>query len=190
MAKLFQQIRVGPVTDDAVTAKTGKTWDEWCKILDRAGARMMEHREIALLLHEEMGVPTWWSQVVATGYENERGIRQDERGGPAGKRYEVTLTKIVAAGREATWAAWQDRAMLARWLPDVEFAVSKTVAPKMMELKWPDEKRVTVKFFERRGRTRVVVTQARLAENETDAARRYWSAALDEFQVLMAAPRA
>src|ERR1700683_1285802 len=99
MAKLFQQIRVGNLTDDAVKAKTGKTWAEWCKILDKAGARMMDHPEIALLLQKQMGLRLWGSQMVAVGYENERGIRQDQHGDPPGRRYEVTLSKIVAVPR-------------------------------------------------------------------------------------------
>jgi uncharacterized protein YndB with AHSA1/START domain len=185
MAKLFQQIRVGTVTDDAVAAKTGKTWEQWCKILDNAGARMMEHREIALLLQKQLGVSRWWSQMVAAGYENERGIRH-AGGASAGKRYEVTLSKIVAAPRVTAWAAWHDPATLARWLPDAKFEVSKAVPPKSLDLDWPGETRVAVRFYERRGRTRVVVSHGKLAESETERVQRYWSAALDELKVLMA----
>ena len=39
--------RIQGVSDDAVRAKTGKKWDEWFKLLDNAGTRMMDHREIA-----------------------------------------------------------------------------------------------------------------------------------------------
>ena len=44
MAVLFRYRRVNGVSDDAVKAKTGKKWDEWFKVLDKAGARMMDHR--------------------------------------------------------------------------------------------------------------------------------------------------
>jgi hypothetical protein len=186
MAKLFQQIRVGSLTGDAVKAKTGKSWDEWCKILDKAGARMMDHQEIALLLQKQIGLTRWWSQMVAVGYENERGMRASERGEPPGKRYEVTLSKIVDAPRAAVWAAWQDPGALARWLPDAKFEVSKTVPLKILHLDWPDETRVTVRLYERRGKTRLVVAHAKLAESQSERLQGYWSNALDRLKVLLA----
>jgi hypothetical protein len=186
MAKPFQQIRVGTVTDDAVRVKTGKTWEQWCKILDQAGARMMDHQEIAVLLKTELGLTRWWAQMVAVGYENERGIRQNDRGDPPGRRYVVTLTKIVAAPRATAWAAWHDPAMLARWLPGAKFEVSKAVPPKLLELDWPDGTRVTVKLYERRGATRVEMSHAKLAESEVERVREDWAAALDRLKALLA----
>jgi uncharacterized protein YndB with AHSA1/START domain len=186
MAKLFQQIRVGSLTDDAVKARTGKSWDEWCKILDKAGARMMDHQEIALLLEKQLGLSRWWSQMVAVGYENERGIRQDQHGEPPGKRYEVTLSKIVAAPRAAVWAAWQDPGTLARWLPGAKFEISKTVPLKTLHLEWPDETRVAVRLYERRGKTRIVVSHARLAESQAEPLQKYWCDALDRLKVMVA----
>jgi hypothetical protein len=186
MAKLFQQIRVGTVTGDAVKASTGKTWDEWCKILDKAGARMMDHKEIALLLQEQHGLTHWWSQMVAVGYENERGIRQGERGAPCGSRHEVTVSKDVMASRAAVWAAWQDPTALARWLPDAKFDISKTVPLKLLHLDWPGETRVAVRLYERRGKTRVVVSHAKVPESDADRLKEYWSAALDRLKAILA----
>jgi uncharacterized protein YndB with AHSA1/START domain len=185
MRKLFQQIRVGSVTDDAVKARTGKRWDEWCKILDRAGGRMMDHREIAFLLEKQMGLSRWWSQMVAVGYENERGIRQDEHGEPPGRRYEVTLSKTLAIPRAAVWAAWQDPGTLARWLPDAKFEISKTVPPRLMHLAWPDATRVAVRFYERRGKTRLVVSHGKLAENQAEGLQKYWYDALDRLKAMV-----
>ena len=54
MPKLFQRKRVHGVSDDAVKAKTGKKWDEWFKVLDKAGARMMDHTEIAQLAQKQI----------------------------------------------------------------------------------------------------------------------------------------
>ena len=142
--------------------------------------------EIAGLLQEQMGLSRWWSQMVAVGYENERGIRQDERGEPPGKRYEVTLSKIVAAPRVEVWAAWQDRATLARWLPNAEFQVSRTVPQKVLHLDWPDETRVAVRLYERRGKTRVVVSHKKLAEGDAERLQDYWSEALDRLRVMVA----
>ena len=186
MPKLFQQIRVGTLTEDAVRIKTGKTWDEWCKILDKAGARMMDHKEITALLQEQIGLSRWWSRMVAVGYENDRGIRQDQRGESPAQRYEVTLSKIVAVPRAAVWAAWQDPAALARWLPGAQFEVSKALPHKLLQLDWPDGTRVTVRLFERRGKTRLVVSHGKLPENGAPRLQKYWYAALDRLVVLLA----
>jgi uncharacterized protein YndB with AHSA1/START domain len=186
MVKPFQQIRVGTLTDDAVKAKTGKTWDQWCKILDKAGARMMDHSEIALLLQNKLGLTRWWGQMVAVGYENERGIRPNERGESPGKRYQVTLAKIVTAPRAAVWAAWQDPATLASWLPGAKFEVAKTVPLKTLHLDWLDETRVTVRLYERRGKTRLVVSHGKLGDRDAARLHNYWSAALDRLRALLA----
>ena len=34
-------------SDEAVKAKSGKTWAQWFKILDKAGAKKWAHREIS-----------------------------------------------------------------------------------------------------------------------------------------------
>jgi hypothetical protein len=177
MPKLFQQIRVGSVTSDAVRANTGKTWEEWFKILDKAGARMMDPKEIIGLLQEQNGLSHWWSRRVAVAYE---------RGEPLSKRYEVTLTKIVAVPRATVWAAWQDSATRARWLPDARFDVTKEVPLKLLQLDWPDETRAMVRLFERRGKTRMVVSHGKLAESDAPRQQEYWSAALDRLVAILA----
>jgi uncharacterized protein YndB with AHSA1/START domain len=128
----------------------------------------------------------WWSQMIAVGYENERGIRQDDRGESHAKHYQVTLSKIVSAPCAAVWAAWQDPGTLANWLPGAKFEVSKTVPFKTLHLEWPDETRVTVRLYERRGKTRVVVSHGKLGEHDAARLQIYWSEALDRLRVLVA----
>ena len=53
------------VSDEAVSKATGRDWDEWIAALDRAGAATRTHKEIAKLLHGELGVVSgWWSQLM------------------------------------------------------------------------------------------------------------------------------
>jgi len=185
MAKMFQQVRVGTLTGETVTVRTGKTWEEWFKLLDKAGARMMDHNEISSVLQTQFGLSRWWGQMVAIGYENERGLRRDGRGEPDGNRFEVTLSKNLPAPRAAVWAAWHDPGILARWLPRAAFEVSKTAPPKALFLEWPDHTSVNVRFYERRGKSRLVVSHARLSEEAAERMQRFWSDALDRLRVLM-----
>ena len=63
------------MSDEAVRAKTGKSWSQWFAILDKAKAKDLPHKEITELLRGKHGVPPWWSQMVTVGYEQERGLR-------------------------------------------------------------------------------------------------------------------
>jgi hypothetical protein len=59
------------MSDEAVKAKTGKTWSEWFAVLDKAKAQRMEHKAMAAYQHEKEGVPGWWRQMIAVAYERE-----------------------------------------------------------------------------------------------------------------------
>jgi len=51
----------GPtIGDDAVLARTGKAWAGWFRVLDRAGAKRMDHKQIVahLLAHHDLS--PWW----------------------------------------------------------------------------------------------------------------------------------
>ena len=94
-----------PVSDQAVQAKTGKNWKQWFAILDKAGARKMSHKEIAAYLYEEQRCPGWWSQMVAVGYEQARGLREKHET-PAG--YQISRSKTLAVSLRTLFAAWSD----------------------------------------------------------------------------------
>ena len=42
------------MSDEAVKAKTGKKWDQWFPILDKAGAKEMSHQDIVKLSQHEV----------------------------------------------------------------------------------------------------------------------------------------
>ena len=180
MAKLFQIKRVNGISDDAVKAKTGKKWDEWFKVLDKAGARMMEHKEIAELVQNQLGLTPWWGQMVTVGYEQERGMRAKHQ---RGVRYEVDRSKTIDVPIETVWAAWHDPEMLARWLPETRFEVTKSTPPRILHLKWPDDTHVVVMLQERAGKTKVVVSHERVqVSGEVKQLQDFWSAALDRLK--------
>src|SRR5262249_3717987 len=56
-------------SDDAIAAKTGRTWQEWVRVLDADGAATMPHRAIAVLVNKKHHVDDWWAQTVTVGYE-------------------------------------------------------------------------------------------------------------------------
>lgn len=74
MARKFLYIRA--IKDEIVQEGTGKSWDEWFKILDDWGAQEKRHAVSATHLREEYGLSSWWSHAVAFRYEWERGLRE------------------------------------------------------------------------------------------------------------------
>ena len=63
MKKTAERKKPGRMSDAAVQSKTGKTWPEWFKVLDAAGARKMSHQQIVAVLSKQHGVGPWWQQM-------------------------------------------------------------------------------------------------------------------------------
>jgi hypothetical protein len=79
--KLVAEAQQAGIRDAAVREKTGKSWQEWFTVLDRAGCAKMPHREIAAYVDENYEVSPWWGQMVTVAYEQARGLRR-LRAGP------------------------------------------------------------------------------------------------------------
>lgn len=62
-------------SDEAVKAGTGRTWDEWCAIIDEWPERADGHAAMARRMGDEHLENGWWAQTVIVGYERIRGLR-------------------------------------------------------------------------------------------------------------------
>src|SRR5687767_676392 len=69
MPKPSEYAAIAGMSDAAIKAKTGCTWEKWVKSLDYHGAADMAHRDIAELVSKKYKVPGWWTQTVTVGYE-------------------------------------------------------------------------------------------------------------------------
>ena len=92
--KLAPRVEEPGMTDASIRTGTGKTWDQWFRILDDWGATQRTHRDIARWLHDEQGVPGWWSQTVTVGYERVRGMRARHE---TTTGFQVSVQKTIAA---------------------------------------------------------------------------------------------
>jgi len=91
------------LSEAAILKGTGRSWDEWFRILDAWDASTHNHTEIARYVNAELGVDGWWSQSVTVGYERARGMRaQNQR--PEG--FEVSVSKTVAMAPLEAWRAF------------------------------------------------------------------------------------
>ena len=183
--KAGEMKKVAGMSDAAVQAKTGKTWSEWFSILDKAGARNMNHRGIVAYLSQKHGVGPWWQQMVTVAYERARGKRQTHER-PEG--FEVSASKTITAPLGSLYRAWTDPKLSKRWLPDAKFAISKATPNKSVRIAWGDgTSRVDVMFYPRGAQKNQVTVQHRKLENAADAKRiqSYWKDQLEKLAALL-----
>lgn len=173
-------------SDQAVKAKTGKVWAEWFKILDKAGAKRMPHKEIAAYLRDEQNVGPWWGQMVAAAYEHERGIR--ERFQKCDEEFSASGSRTIAAPIAKAFAAWTDEKVRRRWLPDGKLEITTATPGKYVRGKW-GASRLSVGFYGKgAAKTRVAVDHGKLASSKESAKMKtYWFTALNTLQEMLEA---
>jgi len=181
-------LRLAGVGSEAVMRATGRAWDEWLTVLDRAGAKAMPHKEIALLLSRKFRVPDWWSQMVTVGYEQARGLRVVNQ---KASGFATSSSRTFGVDVDDLYAAWSEPRQRAKWLPGAPLEVRKATSGKSMRITWTaGGSSVDVNFFAvARGKSRVQVEHGKLASAAAAARQKtYWSEALGRLKGFLDAP--
>ena len=183
----------GSVSDATSRARTGHGLDHWFAVLDAFGAVDQGHTAAARHLYDVHHVPGWYAQGITVAYERARGVRavNQRRDGA----YEVSVTKVVAAGTRQVVAAFSDARQRARWTKGLDPALAKALSAA---LKAPTSKGFVVRpdgqgryrygwgdtvvqfhlYPKPAGKAQVVVTHAKLPSTAALEARRVdWRAA-------------
>jgi hypothetical protein len=166
----------GRISDEAVRKKTGKGWSEWFSLLDKAGAKKMDHKSIAMQL-DSLGVPGWWCQMIAVTYEQERGLRKKHQM-PDG--YSVGVSRTFAVPLGSLYNHWSDSGLRGKWLKE-RLVVRKETKNKSMRITWPDGTSVELYFVGKGpGKSQVAVQHSKLASaKDVERVRANWKAALE-----------
>jgi hypothetical protein len=177
----------GMMSDAALKAKTGCTWERWVHALDRVKAHTWPHRRIAQYVHEKYKTPSWWSQNVTVGYERIKGLRaigQRRDGG-----FETSKSKTFAVPLARLYRAFSDARTLARWLPEVSLEVRTARANKSMRVTWPDRTSVEIGFMGKgAAKSQVAVQHSKLPDYATATRlKQYWTERLDALAEVLAA---
>ncbi len=173
----------------AVARATGRAWNEWLTVLDRAGARSMAHKEIALLLSRKFGVPDWWSQMVTVGYEQARGLRAAD---PRAAGFAASASRSVQAPVGRLFDAWSDAGVRERWLLEGAVQVRRSQDRKSISMTWkPGGSSVDVSFESRGpGKSKVAVQHGRLRSAVAARAKKaFWREALERLKALLESDR-
>lgn len=156
------------MSDEALSRRTGKTWDEWFAILDRWGATKRTHLDIAAYLQEEFEIGGWWAQGITVAYEYARGMRRlHER--PDG--FSITATKTIAVPVGVLFDAVVEGRARARWFPDAPLTLRTAQAGRSARFNWDDgATRVNVGFTAKgENKSSVAVEHGRLPNAEAAA---------------------
>lgn len=96
------------VGDEAIKAKTGRSWPEWIVVIDGFGGEGMTHKDIARKLHDDGLIAGegsanagWWAQAVTVGYEKLKGRRVLGETADAG--FQVGVHKTVPYELAKVW---------------------------------------------------------------------------------------
>jgi uncharacterized protein YndB with AHSA1/START domain len=173
------------MSDEAVAAKTGKAWHEWFEVLDAAGAGDMPHKDIAMYLHEQQGVPAWWAQMVTNEYEKARGRRvlHEKPGG-----FEISRSKTIAVSIDRLYDAWSDESQREKWLPGHSIEITTARENKSIRARWHDGgTTISVDFYAKGDeKTQVVIQHAKLTDaDHAEAMKAFWGDTLDALQSML-----
>ena len=175
--------KVAGMSDASVSKRTGRTWAQWVRTLDAAGASEKPHRKIAEYV-SSLGTPDWWSQMVTVGYERIRGLR--DRGQRRGGGYEATKSRTYNVPIEKLFDAFAIARTRRRWLP-VKITVRSATPRKYMRLAWEDGAPVQVGFLSKgAAKSAVAVAHQKLPDRSAaDAMKKVWSEHFDRLGQLL-----
>ena len=163
------------MSDDAVAAKTGRTWPEWVSWLDSRKASGLPHAEIAKLVKNEGEITMWWAQTVTVGYERIKGLR--EIGQHADGGYAANKSKTVRVGVSKLYQAFSHSRQRRRWLPDVEWTVRTSTANKSMRVVLADGSALDLYFTAKdENKSQVSLQHRKLADKAAvEEMKMFWS---------------
>jgi uncharacterized protein YndB with AHSA1/START domain len=167
------------MSDEAVQAKTGKTWKEWFAILDQAGANKLSHQDIVKYLHTKQGVGPWWQQMVTVTYERARGLRQLHE---KPKGFEISVSRTIKTSLAKLYQAFATEKARLTWLGERELTIRKATPNKTLRITWSDGKSsLEVSFLAKDERkSQVVVQHGKLPDVKASAKmKKFWAKALD-----------
>lgn len=175
------------VTTAAVEKATGRGWNEWTRILDRAGARKLSHKDIAKLLRANYGdvLSAWWCQMITVGYEQKCGMRAV---GQKTDGFSANASKTFTHPLASVYRAFVDSRLRGRWLGQDEMRISTASKAKTIRIAWlrPDS-RVVVNFYEKgENKCLVQIEHSRLPNASTRArTKRFWTERLVALHALL-----
>jgi hypothetical protein len=169
------------IGDEALKKKTGRNWQEWFAVLDREGAIKLSHKEIVAMVQARLNLTSWWGQMIAVGYEQERGLRLPHEK-PNG--FEISVSKTIKIPLGTAFLLFQDAKLRKRWLKDPAYEVRKATENKSLRITWPDGTCVVVDFYPKSANKTQIAVQHQNIEGAKAAEKMkaYWAEQLERLK--------
>ena len=172
----------GKISNDAVKKRTGKNWQEWYKILNNAGAKKMNHKEIATWVYYNNDVSSWWAQMITVHYEQTvKGRMKHEK--PSG--FEISKGKTVSVPISKLYSAWEKKLIRNKWLSKPNLKIRNAQPGKSMRATWVDEETSLDVYFYDKGKdkSQVSVQHMKLRNSrEAERMKKYWDTNLNKLK--------
>jgi len=175
-----QWAELAGMRDEAVHAKTGRTWAQWVTALDGARAWTWSHRDIAKHIRETYAeVSGWWAQTVTVGYERIRGLR--EVGQRRGGTYDANKTRTYPVDVSTLYRMFADARRRRRWLTEGMVKIRTSKVDTSMRLDWEGDSLVALTFTAKgEHKSAVSVQHSKLpTKAAAESAKQAWHARLD-----------
>ena len=175
---------VPSLSNAVVKARTGRDWAGWFRMLDRAGASRLGHRQIAEILSSRHQVPGWWCQMVTVEYERARGLRARHQ---SASGYSVSVSKTLATRLGNVYSATARPGERRKWFPRGAFEASSQTRDKYFRGRWKQNARLEIGFYARgAAKSQIAVQVSRLPRRgDVEPVRHAWKSALGKLQALL-----
>jgi hypothetical protein len=181
------ETKASGTSDEAVRRRTGRGWQEWFEILDRAGAKDMDHKSIVAYLEENHAISSWWQQQVTVTYEQERGLRKVHQ---MADGYQISRSKTINVPLSDLYAAWEAEDRRTRWLGEAIFEVRTSRTYKSMRMAWDQPGGIVDVSFSSKGpdKSQLTVQHSKLKSPElAEEMKIYWAEALKSLKAYLEA---
>ena len=173
------------MSDDAVAARTGRTWKQWFAMLDKAGAARLDHKGIVKLAAKIGGAGPWWRQMVTVEYERARGLRAKHE---TATGFSVSVSKTFTSDVAVLYASAADAKRRKKWFPAGVLKVSSLTEDKYVRASWNDA-RLEINFYSKPGGKAQIAVQVNKLTRKSDVERERaaWKRALAILEITLSA---
>jgi uncharacterized protein YndB with AHSA1/START domain len=161
-------------SESTMLQATGRGWAHWLSLLDEWGARDRKRGETTSFLMAEHGVPGWYAQAIASGFERTRGLRAKHQK-PDG--FTIYASKTVDVPIGSLYDAFVDPDMRSAWLTDGTMALRTSKPRRTAHFDWDSSPTRVSVTFEEKGPTKstAAVAHERLPDaTAAEAAKAAW----------------
>jgi hypothetical protein len=170
------------ISDESVKESTGKVWKEWMSLLNKAGGKRMEHKEMAKLLSRKYKLTPWWSQMVTVQYEQDvKGRKKHE----STEGFQVSKSITLSFPISKIYNTINSPLKRIVWFKDPSITITKSVKDKSIRGKWVDKKtNIEFQFYlKNANKTQLVVQHSKIISAEkAEIMKKYWGKQLNNLK--------